>query len=211
METEQQIEPNNPKFHELTWVDWYTSEGAGKFFVKINASYLSDPFNLYGLRQQVDDFRYALEMIRGKYRPPGHQPKEWPANLQHNAQKLYGLLHARFLQTVEALEMMKEKYTQNQDVMEICPKVGCRSCMLPIGISDELKKHSLMMYCPRCNDVYKPTHKECEIIDGAYFGQSWIHFYLCQFPNTNVIPPQTPIPRLFGFRIENTNRKPPKH
>ena len=38
-----------------------------------------------------------------------------------------------------------------------CPRVYCNNHpMLPIGLSDELGKETLKVFCPSCRDVYRP-------------------------------------------------------
>lgn len=38
-----------------------------------------------------------------------------------------------------------------------CPRVLCEDApLLPVGRSDLPRKHTVSLYCPRCNDVYQP-------------------------------------------------------
>jgi len=87
------------------------------------------------------------------------------------AKELYGLIHSRFITTGKGLALMREKYLNN--VFGNCPRILCdKQNLLPIGLSDELKYSRVKVFCPKCEEIYKPRQK-CTEIDGAYFGPSF--------------------------------------
>lgn len=57
------------------------------------------------------------------------------------------------------------------------------------------------MFCPNCEELYKPRQK-CSEIDGAYFGQSFPQLFLMTYPElkSNFIY-KNYIPKLYGFKI----------
>mmetsp|Transcript_5688 Transcript_5688/g.9770 ORF Transcript_5688/g.9770 Transcript_5688/m.9770 type:complete len:172 (+) Transcript_5688:467-982(+) len=112
---------------------------------------------------------------------------------------LYGLIHARFILTPRGLAMMKEKYMMS--AFSYCPRVLCeRHNVLPIGVSEELSTSRVKVYCPRCQDVYIPRQKQLDI-DGAYFGTSFPHIFLKQFPELLPKGPAKFVPKIYGFKI----------
>ena len=112
---------------------------------------------------------------------------------------LYGLIHARFILTPRGLAMMKEKYMLS--AFSYCPRVLCeRHNVLPIGVSEELSTSRVKVYCPRCQDVYIPRQKQLDI-DGAYFGTSFPHIFLKQFPELLPKGPAKFVPKIYGFKI----------
>ncbi len=112
---------------------------------------------------------------------------------------LYGLIHARFIVTPKGLQLMKQKYVEG--CFGICPRILCEGQpVLPIGLSDELNKSRVKVFCPRCEDAYYPKIKAD--IDGAYFGTAFPHMFLQTYPEyvpERGAPPY--VPRIYGFRI----------
>ena len=95
--------------------------------------------------------------------------------------------------------MMKEKYLLI--AFSYCPRVLCeRQNVLPIGVSEELSTSRVKVYCPRCQDVYIPRQKQLDI-DGAYFGTSFPHIFLKQFPDLIPKGPAKFVPKIYGFKI----------
>lgn len=119
--------------------------------------------------------------------------------IYQSAMDLYGLIHARFILTPRGLAMMKEKYMLS--AFSYCPRVLCeRHNVLPIGVSEELSTSRVKVYCPRCQDVYIPRQKQLDI-DGAYFGTSFPHIFLKQFPELLPKGPAKFVPKIYGFKI----------
>jgi hypothetical protein len=119
--------------------------------------------------------------------------------IYQSAMDLYGLIHARFILTPRGLAMMKEKYLLS--AFSYCPRVLCeRHNVLPIGVSEELSTSRVKVYCPRCQDVYIPRQKQLDI-DGAYFGTSFPHIFLKQFPELMPKGPARFVPKIYGFKI----------
>jgi casein kinase II subunit beta len=92
------------------------------------------------------------------------------------AKELYGLIHARFIQTAQGMALIREKYLNA--VYGHCPRILCnKQILLPMGLSEQLKYTRIKVYCPKCQEIYKPRQK-CSEIDGGYFGISYPQLFL---------------------------------
>ena len=92
------------------------------------------------------------------------------------AKELYGLIHARFITTSKGLALLREKYLNG--VYGHCPRILCdKQILLPVGLSEDLKYSRVKVFCPKCEDIYKPRQK-CNEIDGAFFGSSFPQIFL---------------------------------
>ena len=122
----------------------------------------------------------------------------------------------------------------------MCPCLPCQQQpVLPVGLKDQIDMQGVMVYCPRCNQVLLPSVKTggrfgksldgvelcvlpegCLIyapgedteLDGAYFGTTFPHLFLMQFPELRPPPPvevPTYIPRVFGFKVRLNPPRPP--
>ena len=135
--------------------------------------------------------------------PPAEEEVDDPRFLEvyQHATELYGLLHARYINTPEGLAIMRERYLGGR--FGNCPRVMCeKQNVLPIAISEDTKIARVKVFCPRCNDIYAPKKKSADA-DGAYFGTSFPHLLLMTYPDLKPHFPREPFhPRIFGFRIE---------
>ena len=120
-------------------------------------------------------------------------------------QVLYGLIHARFILTLRGMQRMAEKFVNAE--FGRCPRVNCKGQnVLPVGYCDTLRTQSVNVFCPRCRELYHPRSSKHAHVDGAYFGTTFAHLYLLNHPeHIPVVLPEEYIPRIFGFRINNTS------
>lgn len=184
----------------INWVDRFLSEQQGKYFLKIDESFLNDTFNAFGLKQLIgSDYRYALEIIQGKVTDDSRSK-----SLEESSRLLYGLIHARYLLTSNALDSMYQKYEKTED-FEQCPNISCQGCRcLPYGEHDKPHQSKLCWFCPRCKELYLPSDKISADIDGAFFGHSYIHLFLQHHNILDInLPHFDPASdlRLFGFKV----------
>ncbi len=132
------------------------------------------------------------------------------------AKTLYGLIHARYITSSKGLALIREKYLNG--IYGHCPRILCdKQILLPVGLSEDLKYSRVkvklinydQVYCPKCEDIYKPRQK-CSDIDGAFFGASFPHVFLLviiqfiqTYPDLNPknYPEKTFIPKLYGFKL----------
>jgi casein kinase II subunit beta len=104
-------------------------------------------------------------------------------NLYQEAIDLYGMIHARFIITQRGLDYMQQKFVNG--VFGSCPRVLCQGqYVLPVGMSDSLRKSRVKVFCPLCEEVYSPKSK-CKDIDGGYFGTSFPHVFLQNRPEAS--------------------------
>ena len=185
----------------ISWIDWFFSQPFSQYFIRIDNDYMENIENYYGIRQKVSYFSISLNIIRGKYVPEDSIPKNWPEHINDYALTLYGMLHARFISTDRGLELMHKKY--QEFFFEMCPRTLCHNIYcIPYGNSNDFGNSTVKMFCPNCNDIYHVKNEQCYFIDGACFGNSWVHLFLQKYPE--IVPKQNPekyVPRLFGYQL----------
>ena len=81
--------------------------------------------------------------------------------------------------------------------------------MLPIGLSDVPQTSTLKMYCQRCQDVYAPTKQRHESIDGAFFGSSFAHMFVVNYPTLFSSAKQEFVGTIYGFRLHESSMNHP--
>ncbi len=86
-----------------------------------------------------------------------------------------------------------------------CPRVQCQGQpTLPIGLSDQPRLYPVNIYCPSCQEIYYPRSGKHAHIDGAYFGTTFAHLFLLNYPE--LIPTRVEekyVPRIYGFKISS--------
>ena len=83
--------------------------------------------------------------------------------------------------------------------------------MFPIGETDQPKQRFIKFYCPRCQDVYFPTNKAMENVDGAFFGVSFPHVFMMNFPEMRPKKTGKFVTSIFGFKLHDSSKNhPPK-
>ncbi|EGA62329.1 Ckb1p [Saccharomyces cerevisiae FostersO] len=89
--------------------------------------------------------------------------------IEHAAEQLYGLIHARFILTKPGLQAMAEKFDHKE--FGTCPRYYCNGMqLLPCGLSDTVGKHTVRLYCPSCQDLYLPQSSRFLCLEGAILG-----------------------------------------
>lgn len=82
--------------------------------------------------------------------------------------------------------------------------------LLPVGLSDKPNVSGVKLFCPCCKEVYNPPEElgsEClriesrVDIDGAFFGTTFPHMFLLQYPEYLSSPSDSYNPTIFGYRI----------
>lgn len=163
-----------------TWISWFCSLRGNEFFVEVDERWIQDEFNLHGLQHLVPNYQQCLDVIldrEPRYRqrvalgstardndsgsaamdahPSAALSEEQLDAIEAGAELLYGLIHARYILTARGLELMLEKY--NNQEFGRCPRVYCEGqSMLPVGLSDLPRQATLKLYCPRCQDIFYP-------------------------------------------------------
>lgn len=194
------------------WIDQHCEKNP--WFVKVDTNWALDWFNQHGFSSIITDFDDALSVLALG------SPKEQSGSLSHysgqdivriqalnqQAQRLYGLLHARFICQPAGLNKMAELIRKG--IYGKCPRTLCEGCpVIPVGTTLTMRRHSVKLFCPCCRDIYKsPSYP---VIDGAYFGPAFAHIFIMDHAAEFKIYEDRFRPfvqKAFGFNI----RRPPE-
>lgn len=187
---------------EEPWIVQYVSGFGKDFFVEVAPEFIEDDFNLTGLSSCVPYYKEALDLILD-LEPEVSIVQSDVALIEHAAELLYGLIHARYIITKQGMIAMAKKYENN--CFGSCPRYYCEGThMLPIGRFDSPGYETVRLYCPNCNDIYLPSSSRYLNTDGAFFGTSFAGLFMKMFPEVNksreFIQNQYQL-KLFGFKL----------
>ncbi|XP_017061769.1 suppressor-of-stellate-like protein [Drosophila ficusphila] len=180
-----------------SWIGWFVGLQGNEFLCRVPADYVEDKFNLLGLEGLVENFPMAHELVLEP------EFRHWDSGVDTtDAERLYGLIHARYILTQRGVEDMCLKYERGD--FGSCPRFYCREQrVLPIGLSDQCGQAHVKVYCPQCTDVFQPRSR-CALLDGAMFGTGFPHMFFMQLPDLRPDPPKEKyVARLYGFQIHH--------
>ncbi|KAH8285427.1 hypothetical protein KR054_009140, partial [Drosophila jambulina] len=168
-----------------SWINWFTGLQGHDFLCRVPCDYIMDRFNLTGLETSVQNFNLTLDIILD----PEFTGEVWDKNVDTSqVEKLYGLIHARYIHSSHGIEAMCKKYERGE--FGICPRYYCKGQKtLPVGLSDEWGHSNVKLYCPRCRDIFQPRSR-CSLLDGAMFGAGFPHMFFMQLPELRPQPPE---------------------
>ena len=201
----------------LTWIQHFCGRPENSYLVEVEEEFIDDAFNMYGLEKLVPYYETALDIILDFEIDDDELRGKAVKTLKLSAMKLYGLIHARYILTPNGMKKMRSKI--NEGVFGCCQRVKCNEqSLLPVGIYNVPGEETVKLYCPKCKELYLPNEENHSMIDGAYFGTSFPHLYVMQYPD--VIEESDDdssdsssgdciefVPTVFGFKIG----KRPKH
>lgn len=190
---------------DFGWVSYFLTLKGNELFCQVDDEYIQDKFNLTGLVNQVPYYEYALDLICDVENEERHElSDEHQEMVENDAEVLYGLIHARYILTNRGLHAMLEKYRHHE--FGTCPRYHCNSqAVLPAGITDQKGKAPVKLYCPRCEELYRPRSARHENIDGACFGTTFPHLFFLVFPELKPHKSKDHyIPRVFGFKLHSS-------
>ena len=175
----------------MSFIDWFLNEPDGKLFARVPDEFIKAHLTDTDIVQQVGETENGMRWLSSS-RVQLSRADERRARL------LYGLMHRKYLLTDEGRRQMIEKF-QAEDFPRCCRYFCCSRCF-PMGLSEEVGKGNVMMFCPNCTDVFKV--KTEDLIDGAFFGKEWIH----RLMNSGdlELPEELPLayePKVYGFRV----------
>lgn len=185
----------NVFFKMSKWLEEFLKRPSSQYFVTVEKEFMADSFNSFGLTTKMSHFSEAISLIlRGTYKK--NTDKEI---IEQQAVVLYGMMHQRYLETGAGIAAMRKKYKTGKFAK--CPRVYCKnvSC-LPFGVSSQPGEYSMKLYCPSCNDVYNMKDPTFSHVDGAYFGPSYVHMYMQEYPSDEYANKHF-VPSIFGFKI----------
>jgi len=191
---------------EFGWINYFLTLKGNEFFCQVEDDYIGDKFNLTGLASQVPYYDFALDLICDIDNDEEFSDEHLQM-IEHDAEILYGLIHARYILTNRGLYAMMEKYRHRD--FGSCPRVLCnQQSLLPVGLLEAKGKEAVKLFCAKCKDVYMSKSSRHANIDGAYFGSTFPHLFFLVFPELQ--PKDTKqcyLPRLFGFKLHPTSHE----
>jgi casein kinase II subunit beta len=87
------------------WIKWFCELEGHEYMVQVDEEFIRDPFNLYGLQTSFsnmtkDKFKHLIKMILSPTGPNEEDlADEQFLELNQEASDLYGLIHARYINT----------------------------------------------------------------------------------------------------------------
>lgn len=190
------------------WIQWFCSMEGHDFFCEVDRSFIESRFNLYGIQSEVTNFNDGLNIILDYVSSDSSSADDWNRDdwSRKEWMDLYGRIHARFILTTRGQQLMLQKM-RNEEFGR-CPRVYCEgTAVLPVGLSDSPGKHRVMTFCPKCQDVFvPPPGVAARYVDGAYFGTTFPHFFLLQYPEH--VPARSDaryLPKVFGYQIHKSS------
>ena len=190
---------------EATWIDRFCNNPDNCYMCEVDEDYIRDSFNLYGLDSGCALYKPAINLILDSESSSDDSSSEDydMQELNDTAVYLYGMIHARYIITQDGLEAMLEKFKAHH--FGCCSRVYCHNQdLLPVGLSDKPNVDSVKLYCPCCKEIYNPP-KVFESVDGAFFGTTFPHMFLLQYPRYLASPSKSYEPTIFGYKIHESS------
>jgi len=94
---------------DIPWITWWCSLRGNEFLCEVNEAFIRDHFNLTGLNSQVQYYEEALDVLLDMEHNRQFSDKT-TETIQHSAEQLYGLVHARYILTARGLSQMSDKF-----------------------------------------------------------------------------------------------------
>lgn len=221
----------------IPWIQQFCDLFGHDYFVPVAQDFIEDDFNLTGLSLQVPYYREALYTILDYQVDTAEDNANGSAGgnggggsgkgskadlpnkslLDHSAELLYGLIHARYIISKPGLTAMASKFERNE--FGSCPRYYCDGMhLIPCGATDSPGQETVRLYCPCCNDIYLPSSSRYLNIDGSFFGTSFPGLLLQKFPEIenqcririNKVNQENFGLRLFGFKINEASASGPR-
>ena len=189
------------------WIHWFCKLKGNEYFVEVDEDFIKKEENLEGIEVK----NYIKVILSEKKTKDFNLTQELLRDLQE-IRDVYGFIHKRFINTPEGLGLIREKFING--IFGYCPRMLCnKQVMLPVGLSEDIRYSQVKVFCPLCQEVYKPRdifygYSDKKIIkfdlpDGVFFGTSFPQSFLMHFPDLDPRINNTLkyIPKLYGFRI----------
>ena len=196
-----------PVEEPIDWIHWFCKLKGNEYFVEVDENFIKKEENLEGIKTK----NFIKIILSEKNSKDFDLTKELLEELQ-DIREIYGYIHKRFINTPEGLGLMREKFING--VFGYCPRMLCnKQVVLPVGLSEDMRYSQVKVFCPLCQEVYKPRdifygYSDKKIIkfdlpDGVFFGTSFPQTFLMHFPDLDprINAPLRYIPKLYGFRI----------
>jgi len=204
-----------------TWISWFCSLPGHEYFCEVKQNFIEEDFNLQGLDVMIPFWKEAKEIVLDTIDDnPSKIP--YPKPVYSSAELLYGLMHQRYILTLEGLQEMLKKY--DEGIFGSCPRFYCANYnVVPCGQWDLPGLASVKLFCPNCNDIYEAPHSRFRWVDGSFFGTTFPHFFFQTYHERAPTSPRTRcsseenslsggwkspassvyVPRVFGFKVSD--------
>ena len=196
-----------PVEEPIDWIHWFCKLKGNEYFVEVDEDFIKKEENLEGIKTK----NFIKIILSEKNTKDFNLTKELLEELQE-IREIYGFIHKRFINTPEGLGLMREKFING--IFGYCPRMLCnKQVVLPVGLSEDMRYSQVKVFCPLCQEVYKPRdifygYSDKKIIkfdlpDGVFFGTSFPQTFLMHFPDLDprINAPLKYIPKLYGFKI----------
>ena len=80
------------------------------WLILVDESYINDNFNLYGLNNIIEKYNSVLKYLKGQYFDFFSDMTQ--SQMNKEAEKLYSLIHSRFLLTYSGVKKTRKKFEQ---------------------------------------------------------------------------------------------------
>ena len=189
------------------WIHWFCKLRGNEYFVEVDENFIKNEENLVGIK-----YKNFLRILLSQKSP--NDTSLTPELLEElqEIREIYGYIHKRFINTPMGLGLMREKFING--AFGYCPRMLCnKQVLLPVGLSEDIRYSQVKVFCPLCQEVYKPRDIfygyserkpfKFDLPDGIFFGTSFPQTFLMHFPDLDprINEPTRFIPKLFGFRI----------
>lgn len=177
----------------LDWIDRFMDSFSGPFLVRVDQTFIDDPFNLFGLSESIKGYDTIIRVLRGEEISVPYE----------SATKLYYMIHQRYIISKKGLESMQGIISTG--IFGKCRRVFCKGfSLVPIGLSESPNHSTAKLFCNQCKQLYEPL-SELSKIDGCTFGPTFPHLFILMYKN--LFPKRKEdilyTPRIFGFKIDD--------
>ena len=200
--------PPPPSVPTVTpWVQAFCRKAGHEFYSDVPLSFIKDPVTTATICDTIDSpyVDAAIKLLNGDATEPSElvATRREATAVAAVAERLYALLHGRYLVTYDGLRSVRAKY--DAGVYGQCPRVYCRGHpLLPVGLHDRPKQSTVKCFCPKCRDLYHPPSPRHRGIDGVAFGTTVPHLLLQRMPEVcPARPKDSYVPRIFGFELHD--------
>ena len=196
-----------PVEEETDWIHWFCKLRGNEFFVEIDESFIKNEENLVGI-----NYKNCLKILLSQKSPKDTSLTPQLIEELHEIRDIYGAIHKRFINTPMGLGLVREKFING--IYGFCPRMLCnKQFLLPVALSEDMRYSQVKVFCPLCQEVYKPRDNfysylekkpfKFDLPDGIFFGTSFPQNFLINFPDLDprINEPTRFIPKLYGFRI----------
>ncbi|PAA85530.1 hypothetical protein BOX15_Mlig032160g1, partial [Macrostomum lignano] len=209
------VDSDSPASTAANWIAEFCDRPGNEFFCKVDEDYIRDRFNLTGLGTAVPNYHRAMKLLLdGPEQLDLASDDPQLETLQRSAELLYGLIHVRFIMSVQGMPQMVAKWMLGH--FGVCRRVFCeKQRVLPVGLSDIPGEATVKVYCPAAWRCTSPTRPATCTSTAPTLAQG---FPICYFyPIRNAGPSRQPISlrpactasRFTRWPISCSRRRPP--